>query len=411
MRSLRVGNKIIFIAGGIGTAVLSAVIFFHDSAVAKQIAAGKKAKAVIVQQTRTGSPIVSHSNLAPENIIDHGDCPYEGCRYGERWLAKQDVDVYFSPPNAFGVPITSLQKKAVVHKGDWVRTESGIVLSTRGEGRVDLKDHNHTEWGNDIANGSPSIANNPPLKDGEVISVYGSGSEGCYRTFFAGEPFIICNVQLQREPQYEWWIQIKTADGYEAWANSAGQSFVSEDGLNDELARKIADTELPLTGKLAQVDAFLKIGGDINGSGGQYGTGPIEAAISTNDIDILKALMSKGLNIRNRQPCTAYIAAQNALKPGGDLMLEFLLQSGMPLDCLHQPPIHEFLTLGIATDNYPVEQAIRVVEIIDRNGVMRINERNSQGQTIFDVLDRLPAKATAHILPLREALTKMMGPH
>lgn len=88
-------------------------------------------------------------------------------------------------------------------------------------------------------------------------------------------------------------------------------------------------------------------------------------------------------------------------------MLKFLLLNDMPLDCLNEPPIHAFLTIGMGTDDYPVEQAINVAKIIEENSVMRINERDSQGQTIFDRFEKLPETAKARLLPLREVLTEM----
>jgi len=41
-------------------------------------------------------------------------------------------------------------------------------------------------------------------------------------------------------------------------------------------------------------------------------------------------------------------------------MLEFLLESGLELQCLREPPLHAFLRFGIATDNYPIDRASRL---------------------------------------------------
>jgi ankyrin repeat protein len=135
---------------------------------------------------------------------------------------------------------------------------------------------------------------------------------------------------------------------------------------------------------------------------GKYGTDPIDAAISTQDVDLFRELMSKGLDLR--RGCPAEWASQVALNEGGDLMLKFLLENGMQLGCLRDPPLHTFLRMGIATDSYPADRAIRVAEVLVKNGAS-VNQRDSQGKSIFDVLDR--AKSAPRIAPLREVLTKM----
>lgn len=337
------------------------------------------------------------------DIIINGDCPGEGCKYGERWLAMRDVDVYFAPPNAVGVSLTSLQKKAVVHKGDWVRTESGIVISTRGQGRVDTS----TEFGSGFKNDLTS--SHTPVKVGDTISIY-FGNEECYKTFSAETLVSVCSIRGDGfiEPKYEWWIKIKMRDGTEAWIKSVDHLFMSEERQNHKLAEKIASTKLSLFDILALVDTQLKVGVNINAGSGQYGTDLIEAAISTNDVDLLRALASKGLDIRNTKQCTAYYATMYALKPGGDLMLNFLLENGVSLECIKQPPLHAFLKVHMAIDIYPIDQAIRVAEVLVRNGAL-VNQLDSQGETIFDALDHLPENAATNTLSLRKALLKMVG--
>jgi Flp pilus assembly protein TadD len=60
------------------------------------------------------------------------------------------------------------------------------------------------------------------------------------------------------------------------------------------------------------------------------------------------------------------------------------------------------LNFGLATDQYPVEQAIRVAEVLLRHGA-NVNEKNAQGQSIFDVLAQAPDPS--RIAPLMEMLT------
>jgi TonB family protein len=226
------------------------------------------------------------------------------------------------------------------------------------------------------------------------------------RSWVEGQFFVICNgVTTQQEPVDEYWVRIRTAAGLQAWTNVAGKAFVSEEGLNSELGEKIADDKLALSEKLAQIDTLLKGGANLNGSGGKYGTDPMWAAIRSTDADLLRALISKGLNIQKSQPCSAYPVTQStALLPGGDVWLEFLLENGLRLDCLGEPPLQAFLGFGIATDNYPVDQAIRVAEVLINHGA-NVNQRDSQGKSIFDVLDQ--AKEPSRLIALRDALVNL----
>jgi len=336
------------------------------------------------------------TNGAPEQIVDRGACPFEGCKYGERWMAKQNVDVYSAPPGIVGVSVSSLRKKATVHAGTWVRTETGVVLARRREGRVTVV-NGRSPYGGTVKGG-------PPLKNGQVIPIYSYLGEGCWRSWIGGQFLVVCDVTSPGQAQNEWWIRIRTASGTEAWTNSAEKAFVSEEGLNSELGERILDTKLALPDKLAQIDALLRGGAGLNGSGGKYGTDPLEAAIRTKNVDLLRALVSKGLNIRKSQPCPAYWAAQNALAPGGDQMLEFLLENGMQLNCLTEPPLHAFLYFGIATDGYSPDRAIRIAEVLVKHGA-RVDQRDSQGKSIFDLLDQ--PKWASRVAALRDALANL----
>lgn len=336
------------------------------------------------------------TGVAPEQIVDQGACPYEGCRYGERWMAKQTVDVYAVPPNAVGTSPSSLTKNATIRVGTWVDTETGLVLARRLEGRVTLS-NGRSPYGATVKNG-------PPLTNGQIIPIYSYLGEGCWRSWIGGQFMVVCDVAFQGQAATEWWVRIRMANGSKAWTNSAGKAFVSEESLNSELGEKIADGKVALPEKLMQIETLLKGGATLNGSGGKYGTDPLWAAIMSNDTELMKALTSRGLDIRKSQPCAAYSATQNAvLRPGGDAWLEFLLESGMRLDCLSEPPLQAFLRFGIATDNYPVDEAILVAEVLIRHGA-NVNQRDSQGKTIFDLLDQ--AKDTMRMRPLREALSK-----
>jgi hypothetical protein len=64
-----------------------------------------------------GPEIPNVGQAPPDQIIDRGACPYEMCRYGERWLARQDVSAFAAPPERFGAPQESLGMATVIRKG------------------------------------------------------------------------------------------------------------------------------------------------------------------------------------------------------------------------------------------------------------------------------------------------------
>jgi TonB family protein len=85
-------------------------------------------------------------------------------------------------------------------------------------------------------------------------------------------------------------------------------------------------------------------------------------------------------------------------------MLEFLLENGMQLNCLTEPPLHAFLYFGIATDGYSPDRAIRIAEVLVKHGA-RVDQRDSQGKSIFDLLDQ--PKWASRVAALRDALANL----
>lgn len=371
--------------------------------------------------SRTPAPIAS---AAPDQIIDRGACPYEGCRYDERWMAKQGVDLYVSHPARVGTGESSLQRQTTVHANEWVRTVTGVVLAGRHDGRVDLENL-RTSYGAAVVNG-------PLLRHGQVVPLYSYLGEGCWTGWIEGRFPVICGTEEvgDRQPQNEWWVQVRTADGSLGWTKPATEAFVSEESLNSRLGEKIMDSTITLSEKLTQVSELIEGGADLNGSGGQYGTTPIEAAIRTKDVDLMRSLLSlgldlhgrsgaapqinpsgsllaQGINIQGGAACPAFAATQVALDPGGDAMLEFLLENGVDFNCLGEPPLTAFLRFGIATEEYPVDRAVRIAEILAKNGAL-VSQKDSRGRSILDVLDHdLPAEARNRVAALKEALVKI----
>src|SRR6185295_1663146 len=125
---------------------------------------------------------------------------------------------------------------------------------------------------------------------------------------------------------------------------SGEQLFVTRDQLSSELGDTIADAEVTSVATLDRVDALLKRGAHFNDAIGPYGTDPLEAAIRRRDVDLLQALIERGLRPNaSTRDCPIYWAAGHALKPGGDEMVRFLLENGMALDCLIKPRLVWFL--------------------------------------------------------------------
>ncbi|MDP2932817.1 MAG: hypothetical protein Q8N81_01660, partial [bacterium] len=118
------------------------------------------------------------------------------------------------------------------------------------------------------------------------------------------------------------------------------------------------------------------------------------------------SLLAHGIYIQSGSACPAYAATQVALEPGGDLLLEFLLENGMQLSCLSEPPMLAFLRFRIATDNYSADRAIKVAEALVRHGV-DVGQLNSRGESIFNVLHEKDVASRSHADVLREALTKL----
>ena len=205
-------------------------------------------------------------------------------------MAKQDVDLYVSHPDRVGTGESSLQVQTTVHANEWVRTVTGVVLARRHDGRVDLEKL-RTSYGAAVVNG-------PPLRHGQVVRLYSYLGEGCWTGWIDGRFLVICGMEeaVDRQPQNEWWVQVRTAAGSLGWTKPATEAFMSEESLNSRLGEKIMDSTITLSEKLTQVSELIEGGADLNGSGGQYGTTPIEAAIRTKDVDLMRSLLSLGLD-------------------------------------------------------------------------------------------------------------------
>lgn len=354
----------------------------------------------------------------PEYIADYGACPFEGCVYGQRWKAGEDVQAFTHRPDRPDTPVSTLQKHSVISKGQWLLTLNGILLAKRHEGRVG-KDSTHGWEGG------------PAIHIGQAVPLYSTSGENCWKSWAQGRFFVICNPEYKTEEfSQEWWVKVLLPDQTEVWVSSENP-FISQEFLNDSLGQKIASTELTLEQKLEAVDELVKQEADLNGNAGQHGLDPVHAAIESKDIGLMGELLKRGMTLRGKasfahqisqvevelllregvnvytgERCPAYSASQIAVSPGGPEMLEFLLENGLDLSCMGQPAIMAFLVPGIATPEYNLENAEKVAALlVSRGGDIYATDR--RGRNVFDLLTEPQIAIQPHTLKLKEKLTHM----
>jgi hypothetical protein len=363
---------------------------------------------VIVSVTwRAADPGQSSSSAgdgAPEQIVDQQACINEECRFGERWFARQDADLFAAPPTVLGTSFSSLRKDGLVKIGSAVTTIRAIRLEQRRDG---------------IVQGAMEHA--PQLRPGQVISIYTMEEGGCPRSWIGGALIVICGQIKEMRPQvWETWVQVRTEKGTIGWFKtstnlSSETGLASQTQLNDELAGAIS-SELPLSAKLAKIDSLLSEGADLNGNGNKHGTDPSDAVTMTRDVELLNTLMKKGLKVHNDGKdghCTAHWMYQGvALEPGGDAMLDALLSEGMEVKCLtpgngSRAMLPAFLSWGLGGSDYSVDRAIRVAEVLVKHGV-DINQRDYDGKSIFDRIEQhIPENP--ELVRLQVALRSLTG--
>lgn len=321
----------------------------------------------------------------PYQIVDRDLCPGEGCVYRIEWRAKTDVKAYSAPPERIGVDLVGVESK-IIPAGKWVTSVTGVVLAKRGVGR--------------IKRAVSASLHSPALAQGQLVAIYSALGEGCYRSWLNGAFGVVCDVAPISEVPNDHWVEFRLADGSSAWTN-AHDAFVSRDELNDKLGQAIQNEKTPLSEKLRKVDALLKDGAQLNGSAGKYGLDPAYAAFSSNDVEMIKALVKKGLSLSDTKHCPAHSIAQSALAPNGDIALEYFLANGLSLDCLGSPPLMAFLGFGIASKDYAADRAMAVARILIAHGA-DVSATDSQGHTVFDLLAKGDAERVALLRQMLE---------
>lgn len=323
-----------------------------------------------------GTPESESVNPGPEKVVDQG-CPLGYC--GARWLAKEDVVLYESPPpNPQDVDLSSLREAKTIRSGEWAVVQAGIVVAKRRQSGA-------LRWA--------KAEDGTPVKPYQRLGCYSYLGGDRWRCWVSGHLAIVSGVAAEESTEDRWWVQLRAGDGAQAWTNSP-QSFITQSELDKQLADTIGDKQLPYADKLAKADSLLKRGADINRTVKYFGVTPFSAAIGTRDLELLEALFGRGLDLQ-RGGCPAGDVAWVVTGPKGDLVLELLMKRNLQLGCLAEPALHSYLRIGIAKEDYPVEQAIRVARILIMHGVS-LERRDSKGKTIIEALEQRAEYESQH---------------
>jgi hypothetical protein len=164
--------------------------------------------------------VVSGSNTYPQSkppavYVDKGACPFECCTYRE-WKTEKTTVAYVRPSKG-SRPVGKFKVgSTVVGLTGEVRTVPGKFIILK----------NHDKY-----------------KPGDVLWVYTPLGEGFYKVWFRGKmhdegldymsgPFERsmpkcedtpgCWGKLEKELKVEWWVKIKSAEGWVGWTDQTG---------------------------------------------------------------------------------------------------------------------------------------------------------------------------------------------
>lgn len=150
--------------------------------------------------------------------VDVGECPGEGCKYDEQWVAKQPVTV-LAEPRANATTLFTIPQ------GESVRTITGEVHTVPGRFVVH-RDEDEFAVGDTVlvytylGEGYFRVLHNSLLKDANLhFSPWGGGSgTRCDNPQF-------CFGTLQKDLEFEWWVNVRTQNHMEGWILFATDSF------------------------------------------------------------------------------------------------------------------------------------------------------------------------------------------
>jgi hypothetical protein len=172
-------------------------------------------------------PAEPDNELPPLNYRDEGQCPFEGCIYGD-WVVEKPTVIYKD--------INSVETYFGVRPGDNIKAITGVVI-TKTLGRVEaLKDVTLTGENNEKVE----------VRAGDVLYPLNYEGEGIWKIWYKGkmvyegldEPKTRINPQYTKEnllglktiklPVYEWWVKIQNSEGLEGWTQDT-ENFGNND--------------------------------------------------------------------------------------------------------------------------------------------------------------------------------------
>ncbi|MBX3427942.1 MAG: TIR domain-containing protein [Hyphomonadaceae bacterium] len=328
---------------------------------------------------------------APEILVEDGACPGEGCEWGFRWRALRDIQSFEAPPATLGTTESDLQSAALIPEGSWTTAVTARIIARRAN-IVATTEHEATPY-------------NPAIRQGQVIATYYHLGEGCFRAWIEQRFWTLCDLSDGGNAQEELWIQVRLADGSLVWTREQEHSFISQNGLDSDLATVLADLSLSFNQRLERADSLIAQGANVLGDGGLYGYAPVDGVVASGDPRVLQAMLSRGLDLSRACPVNAAVSQAN--KDGSGAMLEALFANGMTVDCVSRDgsAIVSFLTFGIETRDYSVQNAIITARILAAHGAP-INAADAAGQTIFNRIDSV-RNNPSRLTPLREELERL----
>jgi hypothetical protein len=164
---------------------------------------------------------VSPQSKPPAIYVDKGACPFECCTY-KKWRTEKTTIAYAQPDKRSKVIGKFKAGSTVVGLTGEVRTIPGKYVVFKAHGAY---------------------------KPGDTLLVYTPIGEGAYKVWFNGKMFEQnlefmdgpfehalpkceetpdCWGKLESKLQVEWWVKIRSANGWIGWTNQAG-NFSNKD--------------------------------------------------------------------------------------------------------------------------------------------------------------------------------------
>ncbi|MDR1968432.1 MAG: hypothetical protein LBQ32_07040 [Burkholderiaceae bacterium] len=159
------------------------------------------------------SQAYSQSKPPPIPYIDKGACPFECCTY-QKWETLKTTSAYVSPDkNSRRIGVFKIGNNVVGLTGEVRTIVPGKFVIQKA----------HEKY-----------------KPGDVLWIYTPLGEGFYKVWFKGRmyeeeiPYISgpyetsspsceetpkCWGKLEKEMQVEWWVKIKSSEGWSGWTN------------------------------------------------------------------------------------------------------------------------------------------------------------------------------------------------